>query len=68
MAVTIAQALGWRLDRHHLLTGACSVRDVVRRLTAVPAWSGNPDLAVRRRLQDPRSGAVQRAVADGDLT
>ncbi len=67
MAVTIAQALAWRLDRHHLHTGARSVRDVVRRLTAVPAWSGNPDLAVRRRLRDPRPGVVQRALADGDL-
>lgn len=67
MAVTIAQALAWRLDRHHLDSGACSVRDVVRRLTAVPAWSGNPDLAVRRRLRDPRPGVVQCALEDGDL-
>lgn len=67
VAVTTAQALAWRLDRHHLVSGACSVRDVVRRLIAVPAWSGNPDLAVRRRVRDPRPEVVQRALQHGEL-
>lgn len=69
MTISSAQALAWRLDRQHLLTGAASAVDVVRRLGAVPAWSGDADLAVRRRLADPDppSDAVAAAVREGDL-
>ncbi len=67
MTVSWAQALAWRLDRHYLLSGASSVTEVVRRLCSVPAWSGDPDLAIRRRLEEPTPAVVQRAVDDGDL-
>lgn len=67
MVVTVAQALAWRLERHYLTAGACSVRDVVRRLNAVPAWSGNPDLVVRRRLTDALPGVVESALDSGEL-
>lgn len=67
MDVSLAQALAWRLDRHHLVTGAGSATDVVRRLGAVPAWLGNPDLAVRRRLARPSPDALADAVGNGDL-
>lgn len=67
MTISSAQALAWRLGRQHLGSGAASAADVVRRLGAVPAWSGDPDLAVRRRLADPEPDAVAAAVASGDL-
>ena len=67
MTVSLGQALAWRLDRHYLLSGASSVTEVVRRLCSVPAWSGDPDLAIRRRLEEPTPAVVQRAVDDGDL-
>lgn len=67
MTISSAQALAWRLGRQHLGSGAATATDVVRRLGAVPAWSGDPDLAVRRRLADPAPDAVAAAVASGDL-
>lgn len=67
MEVSRAQALTWRLRRQHLLTGASSAVDVVHRLCAVPAWSGDADLAVRRRLRRDDSGALTRALHNGDL-
>lgn len=67
MTISSAQALAWRLDRQHLRTGAASAVDVVRRLGAVPAWSGDAELAVRRRLADPVPGAVAAAVRSGAL-
>ncbi|MEN1974453.1 DNA glycosylase AlkZ-like family protein [Cellulomonas sp. P4] len=67
MTITSAQALAWRLHRQHLVSGAASAVDVVRRLGAVPGWSGDAELAVRRRLADPVPGAVADAVRDGDL-
>jgi hypothetical protein len=67
MTISSAQALAWRLGRQHLVTGAASAVDVVRRLGAVPAWSGDAELAVRRRLTDPVPGAVAAAVQAGDL-
>lgn len=67
MTISSAQALAWRLGRQHLVTGAPSAVDVVRRLGAVPAWSGDAELAVRRRLTDPVPGAVAAAVRSGDL-
>jgi hypothetical protein len=67
MTISSAQALAWRLGRQHLLTGAATAVDVVRRLGAVPAWSGDAELAVRRRLADPVPGAVAAAVRSGAL-
>lgn len=67
MDVSPARALAWRRERQFLVTGAGSVTDVVRRLGAVPAWSGDPDLAVRRRLARPSPGALADALRDGDL-
>ena len=37
------------------------------RLGAVPAWLGDPDLAVRRRLHSPSPDAVTNALDNGDL-
>ncbi|QZN86854.1 hypothetical protein [Cellulomonas sp. C5510] len=65
MTITYAQALECPLTRQHLVSGAASAVDVVRRLAAVPAWSGDAELAVRRRLADPEPGAVADAVRDG---
>jgi hypothetical protein len=67
MDVSLAQALAWRLERHFLVTGAGSVTQVVRRLGAVPVWSGDPGLATGRRLARPSSDALADAVGDGDL-
>lgn len=67
MTISSAQALAWRLGRHHLVTGAGSAVDVVQRLGAVPAWSGDAELAVRRRLAAPVPAAVAAAVRSGDL-
>lgn len=67
MDVPLARALAWRRDRQFLGTGAGSAAEVVRRLCAVPAWSGDPDLAVRRRLARPSPDALANALAAGDL-
>lgn len=63
----MSQALAWRLHRHYLDAGAGSVADVVQRLGAVPAWSGEPNLAVQRRLKRPRPDAIADALNNGDL-
>ncbi|OZM72961.1 hypothetical protein CFN78_11970 [Amycolatopsis antarctica] len=67
MDVSLAQALAWRLERHFLVAGARSVTEVVRRLGAVPAWSGDPGLATGRRSARPSSDALAGALSDGDL-
>jgi hypothetical protein len=67
MRCTLGQALAWRIDRQHLRTGAASVEDVVRRLGAVPAWSGDPELAIGRRLAEPGEDSVAAALGDGRL-
>lgn len=59
--------MAWRLERHFLREGAESARDVVRRLSAVPAWSGDADLAVRRRLAGPALDPVGSALLSGEL-
>ncbi|HEX8104653.1 MAG TPA: crosslink repair DNA glycosylase YcaQ family protein [Solirubrobacteraceae bacterium] len=66
-AVSLAQALAWRFERHFLRGGAGSAAEVVRRLSAVPAVSGDADLAIRSRLADPVAGAVAAALASGEL-
>lgn len=63
----MAQALAWRSQRNFLVSGAGSVADVVRRLVAVPAWSGDPKLAVGRRLEDPSPNALEQAMDRGDV-
>jgi hypothetical protein len=67
MDASLGQALAWRLERQFVLAGAGSVREVVRRLSAVPSWLGNPDHAVRRRLVEPARDALAEAVAKGEL-
>ena len=68
MALTWASVLGWRLRRHWLgdeLAG--SVQEVVDRLVAVPAWSGDATTAIRLRLAEPADEGddVARAVDEG---
>lgn len=70
MRTTWPDALRWRLGRQHLgERGAASVVDVVERLVAVPAWSGDAALAVSLRLEGMRSGAeaLDAALAEGSL-
>jgi hypothetical protein len=67
MDVSLARALAWRLERQFLVKAATSVSEVVRRLGAVPAYSGDPDLAIRRRLARPSADALADALSDGDL-
>jgi Winged helix DNA-binding domain len=67
MDVSLSQALAWRRERQFLCTGAKSAAEVVRRLVAVPAWSGDPELAVRRRLARPSTDVIAKALDNGDL-
>lgn len=67
MRVSLAQAMAWRLERQFLTSGAPGVTDVVGRLCAVPAWSGDADLAIRRRLSEPSVDVIQHALGDGGL-
>jgi len=64
MALNWDQALAWRLRRHLLdPVGACSVRDVVGRLAAVPAHpETTPELAIGLRRTGARAGDVGRAL------
>lgn len=67
MRISRAKALSWRSARQFLVDGAGSVEDVLDRLGAVPAQSGDAELAVRRRMADPAPGAVASALRDGRL-
>lgn len=68
MRVTWAQALAWRMDRHLLApTGMLPADDVVNRLGAIPAWSGDPGYAVRVRQAESDPGDLERALAQGRL-
>ncbi|MFC6422917.1 DNA glycosylase AlkZ-like family protein [Ornithinimicrobium tianjinense] len=76
MRTTWASALTWRLDRHLLGSGdgsaARTAEDVVARLIAVPAWTGDADLAVRLRMacaspSAPAPGVLAEPLADGRL-
>ncbi|MEV0646796.1 crosslink repair DNA glycosylase YcaQ family protein [Phytomonospora sp. NPDC050363] len=67
MRISRAQALSWRMGRHFLTGGADTAEDVVARLGAVPAVSGDADLAVRRRMTDSAPGEVARALESGRL-
>lgn len=67
MTISWAAARRWRLSRQYLLSGAPDVVEVVGRLTTIPAWVGNPELAVALRLAKPIPGAVGSALADGQL-
>src|SRR5690349_14469231 len=62
------QVLAWRMRRQFLTgEGAASVEEVVRRLIAVPSWSGDAELAVGLRLRHPQPGAVAAAFEQGRL-
>ncbi|MBO3095291.1 DNA glycosylase AlkZ-like family protein [Cellulomonas dongxiuzhuiae] len=66
-AVTVPQALAWRLRRHGLLApGSATAEDVVGGLVAVAAQA-DVDLAVRTRQAAPAEGEVAAALADGRL-
>jgi hypothetical protein len=67
--VTWAQALAWRMRRHHIdPIGSQSVPDVVRRLCGVQAQvASSAELAIRVRRTTSRRGEVARALADGRL-
>lgn len=65
--ISRAQALSWRLERQFLVGGADSVEDVVRRLGAMGARVGDPDLAARRRLTHPAPREVAPALEAGRL-
>lgn len=69
MQTTWASALAWRLRRHHLEPGSqvSSVEEVVERLIAVAAWSGDPELAVRSRLTQPSPDTLEQAIVQGRL-
>lgn len=69
MALTWAEALGWRLQRQLLdPLGTGSVADVVARLGAVPAWpDAAMELAIGARRVDGRSGDAARALVAGDV-
>lgn len=69
MALGWDQALAWRLRRHLLgPVGACSVRGVVGRLGAVPAYpETTPELAVGLRRTGGRVGDVARALDAGEV-
>ena len=62
-------ALAWRLRRQHLEAGseAGSADQVVERLVAVPAWSGDPELAIGTRLGGPASDGIEGALQQGRL-
>lgn len=73
---TWASALTWRLERHLLGGSDGRVRStaagVVERLVAVPAWTGDPDLAVRVRMacgspSAPARDVLATPLADGLL-
>ncbi|MFV0632558.1 DNA glycosylase AlkZ-like family protein [Demequina sp.] len=68
--ITLAQALAWRLDRH-FLTGdgarGTSVEHVVERLTAVPAFSGDPQIAIGVRLDQTADADLAAARRDGRI-
>lgn len=57
----------WRLSRQYLLAGADDPVEVIARLTTVPSWLGDPELAVAVRMQTPVHGAVESALAEGRL-
>jgi hypothetical protein len=67
MKVSLQQALAWRLGRQFLTEGAGSVEEVVGRLVAVGAYSGDAELAVRRRLSAPGEDEVARALQAGRI-
>ncbi|GAB2677622.1 DNA glycosylase AlkZ-like family protein [Kribbella swartbergensis] len=67
MEISLRRALAWRMSRQFLTEGAESVEEVVGRLVAVGAHSGDPGLAVRRRLSTPGEDDVERAFQAGRI-
>lgn len=60
--------LAWRMRRQFLHgAGASTVEEVVRRLVAVPSWSGDAELAIGSRMRLPEPGAVAEAFVQGRL-
>ena len=69
VAVTWAEALGWRMERHFLdPVGSGSTPDVVRRLGAVLSMDESlAELAVRTRRTSSQPGELAQALADGEV-
>jgi hypothetical protein len=66
LSITRAQALTWRMGRQFLLdVRATTVEEVVRRLVAVPAWSGDAELAIGLRTASAAPEAVASAFSQG---
>ena len=67
-AIGWQEILSWRMRRQFLSgPGATSVGEAVRRLVAVPSWSGDAELAIGSRMRRPHLGAVAAAFAEGHL-
>ena len=67
-AIGWQEILSWRMRRQFLSgPGATSVGEVVRRLVAVPSWSGDAELAIGSRMRRPHLAAVAAAFAEGHL-
>ncbi|MDO9457693.1 DNA glycosylase AlkZ-like family protein [Nocardioides sp.] len=68
-AVTWAQALAWRMEKHLLdPVGSEPVAGVVRRLGAVLSMDGSlAELAVRTRRESSRAGELAAALAAGEV-
>ncbi len=64
-----ARSLAWRLRRHALAPVAgATVTDVVQRVVALRGWPADlADLAIRARQEEPQPGALERALADGEV-
>lgn len=67
MTTTWEAARRWRLSRQYLLQGASDPVEVIARLTTVPSWLGDPEIAVALRMEAPTPGAVESALAEGRL-
>jgi hypothetical protein len=69
LAVTWAEALGWRMERHLLdPVGSGSAAEVVRRLGAVLSMDeALAELAVSTRRTASRPGDLAQALADGEV-
>jgi hypothetical protein len=68
MTIGWGSALAWRMRRQFLVEArAASVEEVVERLVAVPAWTGDAELAITLRRQHPERGELADALAAGRL-
>lgn len=66
--ITVRQALAWRLRQQHL-NGECAAGTAaaIHSVIGLPAWSGDPALALRVRLGRPGDDELAEAVRDGHV-